>query len=131
MINLCLVVIATQFSETKKRETERMQQERRRQHSSNSSSICPSEQEPASCYIEILRYIAHVVRKAHRKIGNLVKRSFIAERFRRRGKAGDNIEASASVRRRGRKARGSGDGSGDGSGKRRRRRKPKTETMSE
>ena len=30
MINLCLVVIATQFSETKKRETERMLAERRR-----------------------------------------------------------------------------------------------------
>lgn len=28
MINLCLVVIATQFSETKKREIERMKQER-------------------------------------------------------------------------------------------------------
>ena len=30
MINLCLVVIATQFSETKKRELERMKQERER-----------------------------------------------------------------------------------------------------
>ena len=30
MINLCLVVIATQFSETKKRELERMRQERAR-----------------------------------------------------------------------------------------------------
>jgi hypothetical protein len=30
MINLCLVVIATQFSETKKREMERMRQERAR-----------------------------------------------------------------------------------------------------
>lgn len=30
MINLCLVVIATQFSETKKRELERMRQERER-----------------------------------------------------------------------------------------------------
>ena len=35
MINLCLVVIATQFSETKKRETERIRQERRRYASSS------------------------------------------------------------------------------------------------
>ena len=40
MINLCLVVIATQFSETKKRETERMAVERarRRRHSRSSST---------------------------------------------------------------------------------------------
>ena len=38
MINLCLVVIATQFSETKKRETERMLAERRR-YSRTSSTL--------------------------------------------------------------------------------------------
>lgn len=36
MINLCLVVIATQFAETKRRETERMMQERRRIQSTGS-----------------------------------------------------------------------------------------------
>lgn len=36
MINLCLVVIATQFAETKRRETERMLQERKRMQSSAS-----------------------------------------------------------------------------------------------
>lgn len=36
MINLCLVVIATQFAETKRRETERMLQERRRMRSGGS-----------------------------------------------------------------------------------------------
>lgn len=36
MINLCLVVIATQFAETKRRETERMIQERKRLRSSGS-----------------------------------------------------------------------------------------------
>ena len=40
MINLCLVVIATQFAETKRRETERMMQERQRMHSAG--SICKS-----------------------------------------------------------------------------------------
>lgn len=38
MINLCLVVIATQFAETKRRETERMIQERKRMRSAG--SIC-------------------------------------------------------------------------------------------
>ena len=38
MINLCLVVIATQFAETKKRETQRMLEERKRLRSSGSLS---------------------------------------------------------------------------------------------
>ncbi|CAJ0564538.1 unnamed protein product, partial [Mesorhabditis spiculigera] len=37
MINLCLVVIATQFAETKRRETERMMQERKRMQSQTGS----------------------------------------------------------------------------------------------
>ncbi|ESO03356.1 hypothetical protein HELRODRAFT_127831, partial [Helobdella robusta] len=51
MINLCLVVIATQFSETKKREMERMQMERKRFHS---SSTLASNSEPGGCYDETL-----------------------------------------------------------------------------
>lgn len=65
MINLCLVVIATQFSETKKRETERMLQERQRFHS---SSTLMSNQELGGCYDEIIRYIAHLGRRAKRKV---------------------------------------------------------------
>lgn len=38
MINLCLVVIATQFAETKRRETQRMIEERKRLRSSGSLS---------------------------------------------------------------------------------------------
>lgn len=38
MINLCLVVIATQFAETKRRETERMLAERAQYKSS--ASLC-------------------------------------------------------------------------------------------
>lgn len=64
MINLCLVVIATQFSETKKREMERMLQERQRFHS---SSTLMSNQELGGCYDEIIRYIAHVGRRVRRK----------------------------------------------------------------
>lgn len=65
MINLCLVVIATQFSETKKRETERMLQERQRFHS---SSTLMSNQELGGCYDEIIRYVAHLGRRAKRKV---------------------------------------------------------------
>ncbi|XP_069124372.1 voltage-dependent T-type calcium channel subunit alpha-1G-like isoform X2 [Argopecten irradians] len=65
MINLCLVVIATQFSETKKRETERMMQERKRFHS---SSTLASNSEPGGCYSEILKYLAHLWRRAKRDI---------------------------------------------------------------
>lgn len=65
MINLCLVVIATQFSETKKREMERMLQERKRFHS---SSTLASIGEPGSCYKELIKYVEHVVRKSARKL---------------------------------------------------------------
>lgn len=81
MINLCLVVIATQFSETKKRETERMNQERKRRHSSSSSTIA-SDAEPGGCYIEILRYIAHILRKARRKLGLTIRFSDLVRRMR-------------------------------------------------
>ena len=63
MINLCLVVIATQFSETKKRETERMIQERKR---CQSSSTLASNSEPAGCYTELLKLIMHMIRRAKR-----------------------------------------------------------------
>ncbi|XP_052824853.1 voltage-dependent T-type calcium channel subunit alpha-1I isoform X2 [Octopus bimaculoides] len=78
MINLCLVVIATQFSETKKRETERMLQERKR---FQSSSTLASNSEPGSCYAEILKYIAHLWRRTKRKI---MKRYFDSRGKRQR-----------------------------------------------
>ena len=65
MINLCLVVIATQFSETKKRETERMLQERKR---FQSTSTLASNSEPGGCYSELLKYIARLYRRAKRKL---------------------------------------------------------------
>ena len=66
MINLCLVVIATQFSETKKRETERMIAERRR--FSRSSSTLFSDADPGSCWEEMIKYIGHLIRKLNRRI---------------------------------------------------------------
>ncbi|TRY59084.1 hypothetical protein DNTS_008394 [Danionella cerebrum] len=65
MINLCLVVIATQFSETKQRENLLMQEQRAR-YLSNDSTLA-SYSEPGSCYEEMLRYISHLYRKVKRR----------------------------------------------------------------
>uniref|UniRef100_A0A8C9TV68 Calcium voltage-gated channel subunit alpha1 I n=1 Tax=Scleropages formosus TaxID=113540 RepID=A0A8C9TV68_SCLFO len=64
MINLCLVVIATQFSETKQREHQLMQEQRAR---CLSSSTLASMAEPGDCYEEIFQYVCHVLRKARRR----------------------------------------------------------------
>jgi len=81
MINLCLVVIATQFSETKKRETERMWAERQR---SSSSATLASVDQLGSCYDEILRYVAHLGRVARRRVLALWRRCVRRPRRRRR-----------------------------------------------
>ncbi|XP_074182524.1 voltage-dependent T-type calcium channel subunit alpha-1I isoform X4 [Rhinolophus sinicus] len=64
MINLCLVVIATQFSETKQREHRLMLEQRQRYLS---SSTVASYAEPGDCYEEIFQYVCHVLRKAKRR----------------------------------------------------------------
>ncbi|XP_075999196.1 voltage-dependent T-type calcium channel subunit alpha-1H-like [Genypterus blacodes] len=66
MINLCLVVIATQFSETKQRENALMREQRAR-YMSNDSTLA-SYSEPGSCYEEMLRYISHLYRKLTRRV---------------------------------------------------------------
>ncbi|XP_045426309.1 voltage-dependent T-type calcium channel subunit alpha-1H isoform X2 [Pipistrellus kuhlii] len=65
MINLCLVVIATQFSETKQRENQLMREQRARYLSDDSTLASFSE--PGSCYEELLKYVGHVCRKAKRR----------------------------------------------------------------
>ncbi|XP_048188579.1 voltage-dependent T-type calcium channel subunit alpha-1H isoform X2 [Perognathus longimembris pacificus] len=65
MINLCLVVIATQFSETKQRENQLMREQRAR-YLSNDSTLA-SFSEPGSCYEELLKYMGHVFRKVKRR----------------------------------------------------------------
>ncbi|XP_058894434.1 voltage-dependent T-type calcium channel subunit alpha-1H isoform X2 [Kogia breviceps] len=65
MINLCLVVIATQFSETKQRENQLMREQRAR-YLSNDSTLA-SFSEPGTCYEELLRYVGHVCRKLKRR----------------------------------------------------------------
>ncbi|KAJ8413516.1 hypothetical protein AAFF_G00080230 [Aldrovandia affinis] len=69
MINLCLVVIATQFSETKQRENQLMQEQRAR-YLSNDSTLA-SFSEPGSCYEELLKYISHLYRKVKRRVSRL------------------------------------------------------------
>ncbi|KAJ8363615.1 hypothetical protein SKAU_G00124460 [Synaphobranchus kaupii] len=71
MINLCLVVIATQFSETKQRESQLMKEQRVR-FMSNASTLA-SFSEPGSCYDELLKYLVHVVRKASRQLCQLTR----------------------------------------------------------
>ncbi|KAK2817421.1 hypothetical protein Q5P01_025612 [Channa striata] len=62
MINLCLVVIATQFSETKQREHQLMQEQRAQ---CSSSSTLASE--PGDCYEELFQLVCHCLRKAKRR----------------------------------------------------------------
>ncbi|KAH9513030.1 Voltage-dependent T-type calcium channel subunit alpha-1H [Bulinus truncatus] len=95
MINLCLVVIATQFSETKKRETERMMQERKR---FQSCSTLASNSEPAGCYAELLKLVAQLYRR--------VKRKLIKTYYKTRGLQKINPEKSLSLRRKKSKKKG-------------------------
>lgn len=76
MINLCLVVIATQFSETKKREMERMRQERARYTSTSTITSSTNNSEPSTCYAEIVKYIAHLWRKFKRRAKKYLLRNY-------------------------------------------------------
>ncbi|KAK6111561.1 Ion transport family protein [Brugia pahangi] len=72
MINLCLVVIATQFAETKRRETERMIEERKRLRSSGSLSSDPAHSSRDgeggdSVYAAIIKSIRHYSRRLKRR----------------------------------------------------------------
>ncbi|XP_029707010.1 voltage-dependent T-type calcium channel subunit alpha-1I-like isoform X3 [Takifugu rubripes] len=62
MINLCLVVIATQFSETKQREHQLMQEQRAQCLSSSTLAS-----EPGDCYEELFQLVCHILRKARRQ----------------------------------------------------------------
>ncbi|XP_041640069.1 voltage-dependent T-type calcium channel subunit alpha-1I-like [Cheilinus undulatus] len=62
MINLCLVVIATQFSETKQREHQLMQEQR-----AQCSSSSTLNSQPGDCYEELFQLVCHCLRKARRQ----------------------------------------------------------------
>ena len=79
MINLCLVVIATQFSETKRRETERMLAERARRgskHRSQSSSTVASSGGlgVGGCYVELIHLLEHLANRARRRVARFFRR---------------------------------------------------------
>ena len=99
MINLCLVVIATQFSETKKRETERMLQERKRYQS---CSTLASNSEPGGCYTELLKLIVQAARRAKRKLLQAYNRHVQSKKRQK-----INPEKSISLRRKRTKKKGS------------------------
>ncbi|KAJ0051228.1 hypothetical protein NL108_016337 [Boleophthalmus pectinirostris] len=67
MINLCLVVIATQFSETKQREHQLMQEQRAR-----CSSMSTLASEPGDCYEELFQLVCHMLRKLRRQAVNSI-----------------------------------------------------------
>ncbi|XP_056315197.1 voltage-dependent T-type calcium channel subunit alpha-1I-like [Danio aesculapii] len=72
MINLCLVVIATQFSETKQREHQLMQAQRAVR---GSCSTLSSMAEAGNCYEEIFQLLCHVLRKSRRRCLTLLCRA--------------------------------------------------------
>ncbi|XP_047673625.1 voltage-dependent T-type calcium channel subunit alpha-1G isoform X11 [Tachysurus fulvidraco] len=103
MINLCLVVIATQFSETKQRESQLMKEQRVR-FMSNASTLA-SFSEPGSCYDELLKYLVYIVRKATRQLGHLTR--VAARRAGIKICASPALEPPNAKRRRHRKRQGS------------------------
>ncbi|XP_023326004.1 voltage-dependent T-type calcium channel subunit alpha-1G [Eurytemora carolleeae] len=72
MINLCLVVIATQFSETKRRETAKMKAERAKFTSSSTLSSFTNS-ETTNLYREIIRLIYHLLRRAYNRAHRLYR----------------------------------------------------------
>ena len=103
LINLCLVVIATQFSETKKREMARMLAERKRFQTSSSSTLASSS-EPGGCYDELIKYASHVGRKVRRRLQRLARR--MARNHRRRRVTPERAAVAVSLRRRRRRHEG-------------------------
>ena len=67
MTNLCLVVITTQFQETKQRENELLRESRRREGTST-STIASSRYGKDGCWVEILRYVEHLIRRFKRRL---------------------------------------------------------------
>jgi len=107
MLNLCLVVIATQFAETKRRETESMAAERRRRRrrrrSSSTQASCSAEDDlPDDCYTAIIKYVAHVARRARRRVIRAIRRPVFVQRLeaalgRRRNDPDVEVEADWNI----------------------------------
>ena len=72
LINLCLVVIAAQFSETKQRETERMMAERFRGLCSSGGLV---DNVPGTCWEEAIKYLERLLRRGYRRIVQILQSS--------------------------------------------------------
>jgi len=92
MVNLFLVVIATQFSETKRRETEKIAEERKRYRSS--TTLTSTKTESDGCYNQLLKYIIHTIRRNIRKL----KRHLAMRQDRKRRQEGDPNVADVRLR---------------------------------
>ncbi|CAF4869841.1 unnamed protein product, partial [Rotaria sp. Silwood1] len=64
MMNLCLAVISTQFSITKKRETERMLVEQKR---FSRSTITLTNDQQGSCWEEIIKYFQRLLKRVYKR----------------------------------------------------------------
>uniref|UniRef100_A0A3P8Z7V2 Voltage-dependent T-type calcium channel subunit alpha n=1 Tax=Esox lucius TaxID=8010 RepID=A0A3P8Z7V2_ESOLU len=95
MINLCLVVIATQFSETKQRESQLMKEQRIR-FLSNASTLA-SFSEPGSCYDELLKLLVHVIRKGCRQLAHRERERGSQRRRRKASRQGSLISRKGSM----------------------------------
>ena len=71
MTNLCLVVITSQFQETKQRETELLKLSRLRSRASVSTVSSSFMQQ--GCYTQILNYIEHLCRRLKRRVKSRLK----------------------------------------------------------
>lgn len=68
LTNLCLVVVATQFSETRQRESALMEIARKKARSTSSTIFTPSDGENKGCYNQILSMLHHYIMRASRKV---------------------------------------------------------------
>ena len=80
MTNLCLVVITSQFQETKQRETEFLRLSRLR--SRTSVSTVSSNFMQQGCYTQILHYLEHLCRRLKRRVRSALKMEKASKRRR-------------------------------------------------
>ena len=80
MTNLCLVVITSQFQETKQRETELLKLSRMRSRASVSTLSSSFLQQ--GCYTQILHYLEHLCRRLKRRVRAWLKKEKAPKRRR-------------------------------------------------
>ena len=72
MTNLCLVVITSQFQETKQRETDKLRSSRLRRSRTSVSTVSSSLMQQG-CYTQILHYLEHLCRRLKRRVKSWLK----------------------------------------------------------